>query len=169
MALNSFQPVLPQQPSLPTLPQDAGLTFCNSQTITATGYLNNANTNLSIGGGRAALAAAVNITAESGTSPFFQFHIFGSNDPAFGNGNVEDLFEFDYAPNTAQRLVPTIIGGSLAVPDANRAGTLIIKPFWNLGAGQIFYSFLRMYVVIGGTTPSITCSAWAAPCELNWG
>lgn len=168
MALTTNQPTLPAIPPLPPIPADGSLQFCAAQTITATGYLNNSNTNVAIGAGRTGGFVVVDLTAQSGTSPSFQFHLFGSNDSAFGNGNVEDLMEFDYAPNTAQRLVTTIVGGSIAVPDPGRAGSLIIKPAWNFGQGNITYQFLRLYVVIAGTTPSITVNAWFAPWEMNY-
>jgi hypothetical protein len=154
---------------MPPIPADTNLQWAAAQTITATGYLNNINPNLNVGAGRTGFFAVVDLTAQSGTGPSFQFHVFGSNDVAFGNGNVEDLCEFDYAPATAQRLVPTIVGGSIAVPDPGRVGSLIIKPFWNLGQGMITYQYLRLYVVIAGTTPSITATAWAAPWEMYYG
>lgn len=160
---------LPAVAPLPPLPVDASLQFTSAQTITATGYLNNVNSGqLNIGGGRLGFFVAVDLTAESGTSPSFQFHLFGSNDVNFGNGNVEDLMEFDYATASAQRLVTTIVGASIAVPDPGRAGSLIIKPAWNLGQGMIVYQYLRLYVVIAGTTPSITVSAWISPWEMKY-
>jgi hypothetical protein len=168
MALTTFQPALPAVPPLAVFPADASLQFSSAQVITATGYLNNVNAVLTIGAGRVGFFTVVDLTAQSGTTPSFQFHVFGSNDPAFGNGNVEDLYEFDYAPGTAQRLVPTIVGGSLAVPDPSRAGTLIPKPGWNYGAGQLTYQYLKLYVVIAGTTPSITATAWVAPFEYRF-
>jgi hypothetical protein len=168
MALTTFQPTLPAIWPLPTVPADVNLQVCSAQTITATGYLNNVNANVVIGAGRVGFFTVVDLTAESGTSPFFQFHVFASNDVAFGNGNVEDLYEFDYAPNTAQRLVTTIVGASIAVPDPARAGSLIFKPGWNFGQGMITYQYLRLYVVIGGTTPSITVTAWFAPLEYRF-
>jgi hypothetical protein len=169
MPLTAFQPTLPAVAPLPAIPADANLQWASAQTITATGYLNNVNTQLNVGAGRTGFFAVVDLTAQSGTTPSFQFHVFGSNDVAFGNGNVEDLSEFDYAPATAQRLVPTIVGASIAVPDPGRAGSLIIKPFWNLGQGMITYQYLRLYVVAAGTTPSITATAWAAPWEMYYG
>ena len=168
MALTTNQPTLPAIPPLPAIPLDASLQLASAQTITTTGYLNNVQTQVNIGAGRVGFFAVVDLTAESGTSPSFQFHVFGSNDVAFGNGNVEDLYEFDYAPNTAQRLVTTIVGASITVPDPSRAGSLIIKPGWNYGQGQITYQYLRMYVVIAGTTPSITATAWFAPLEYRF-
>lgn len=169
MALTTNQPTLPAIPPFPPIPADASLQWCSAQTITATGYLNNTNTQLNVGAGRTGGFAVVDLTAQSGTTPSFQFHVFGSNDVNFGNGNVEDLMEFDYAPNTAQRLVPTIVGASIAVPDAGRVGSLIIKPVWNFGQGLITYQYLRLYVVIAGTTPSITATAWFAPWEMYYG
>jgi hypothetical protein len=169
MALTTFQPTLPAVAPLTAIPADANLQFCAAQVLGATGYLNNTNTNLNIGAGRTGFFAVVDITALSGTSPSFQFHVFGSNDVAFGNGNVEDLMEFDFAGATAQRLVPTIVGGSIAIPDPGRAGSIIIKPFWNLGQGNITYQYLRLYAVLAGTSPNITVTAWAAPWEMYYG
>lgn len=165
---------LPANPPLPSLPLDASLQFSSAQVVTATGYLNNVNSQVDLanggsglGAGRAGFFAVVDITALSGTTPSFQFHVFGSNDVNFGNGNVEDIMEFDWAV-TGTRLVATIIGASPAFPDPARGGTLIIKPFWNLGAGMIVYRYLRMYVVVAGTTPSITVTAWASPWEMKY-
>jgi hypothetical protein len=169
MALTTNQPTLPAVPPFTVLPVDTNLQWAAAQAISATGYLNNVNTQLDVGAGRTGFFAVVDITAQGGTTPSFQFHVFGSNDVAFGNGNVEDLMEFDYAPATAQRLVPTIVGGSIAVPDAGRAGTLIAKPFWNFGQGNIVYRYLRLYAVLAGTTPTMTLTAWAAPWELYYG
>jgi hypothetical protein len=169
MALTTFQPTLPAVAPLTAIPADVNLQWAAAQTIAATGYLNNVNTQLDIGAGRTGFFAVVDLTAQAGTTPNFQFHVFGSNDVAFGNGNVEDLMEFDYAPATAQRLVPTIVGGSIAVPDPGRVGSLIIKPFWNLGQGMITYRYLRLYVVMTGAGASLTMSAWAAPWEMYYG
>ena len=167
MALTTFQPTLPAIPPLPAISLDASLQACSAQVITATGYLNNVNTNINIGAGRVGFFAVLDVSALSGTTPSFQFHVFGSNDPAFGNGNVEDLYEFDLAV-TGSRLVATIIGASIAVPDLSRAGTLIIKPGWNYGAGQLTYQYLRLYAVLAGTTPSLTVTSWFAPVEYRF-
>ncbi|HET8921350.1 MAG TPA: hypothetical protein VFN27_16945 [Xanthobacteraceae bacterium] len=168
MALTTFQPTLPATPPFPAMPADASLQFCSAQTITATGYLNNTNTNVAVGAGRTGGFYVLSLSALSGTTPSFQFHAFGSNDSAFGNGNVEDLMEFDFAV-TGSRLVATIIGASIAVPDAGRAGGFIIKPVWNFGQGEITYQFLRLYCVVAGTTPSLTVTAWFAPWEMYYG
>ncbi len=167
MALTTSQPTLPAIPPLPAVPLDTNLQCSSAQVLSATGYLNNVNTNINIGAGRVGFFACVDVTAISGTTPSFQFHVFGSNDVNFGNGNVEDLYEFDLSV-TGSRLVPTIIGASLAVPDAGRAGTLIIKPGWNYGAGQITYQYLRMYAVLAGTSPSCTVTGWFAPVEYRF-
>jgi hypothetical protein len=167
MALTTLQPTLPAIPPLPTIPLDASLQCSSAQVLAATGYLNNVNSNINIGAGRVGFFAVLDVSAITGTTPSFQFHVFGSNDVAFGNGNVEDLYEFDLSV-TGSRLVATIIGASIAVPDPSRAGTLIIKPGWNYGAGQITYQYLRMYAVLAGTSPGITVTSWFAPLEYRF-
>jgi hypothetical protein len=93
----------------------------------------------------------------------------GSNDVNWGNGNVEILTAFDTAPASAQRMVPTIVGASPAIPDTGRSGSLFAKPFWNLGQGSILYAYCCLYCVVAGTTPSITVTAaWVVPFEMRY-
>lgn len=172
MALTSL--TLPAIPPLPPLPVDASLEFASAQTITATGYVNNVNQQIdlangaTLGVGRHSFFCALDLTAESGTSEGFQFYVMGSNDVNWGNGNVENLTAFDTAPASAQRMVTTIMGASPTIPDAGRVGSLVIKPFWNLGQGMIVYRYLRLYCVAAGTTPSLTLSAWVVPFEMKY-
>lgn len=159
--------ILPAVPPFTALPLDANYQFASAQTVTATGYVNNSNQQLNIGGGRVGFFVVLDLSAESGTTPSFQFHLMGSNDVNWGNGNVEDLMEFDWAGASAQRLVPTIVGASIAIPDTGRAGSLIVKPCWNFGQGLIVYQYIRLYAVLAGTSPSVTLSAWISPFEFK--
>jgi hypothetical protein len=159
---------IPSQVPYPPAPYDATNAFAAAQTLTATGYVNNLNQQLLIGGTNPVTAAGrtegiwcMNITAidYSSGDETYRLHLFGSNDVAWGNGNVELLAFKDFAAVTAGRQVPTIMGPSLAVPPTNAAGLRIYKPFSNLD-GNIVYAYLRCYLVAGGTTPSITLTTW---------
>lgn len=170
MALTFGQPLLPNVAPFTVIPADANLQFCASMTITASGYANNTNSFLNWGGGRTGFFCVVDIVGTpTGTAPGWNFSVLGSNDSTFTAGNVEELESFSWAPAAAQRTVPSIVGASIAAPDAGRAGTLILKPFWNFGAGQIVYQYGRLYVTAAGTTPSIVLTAWAAPWEMYYG
>jgi hypothetical protein len=151
------------------LPQDSSLIFATAQTLTATGYINNVNPIIDVGPGRIVSMLAVDATALDLTSgdEFYQFYTLGSNDVAFGNGNVENLMDFDIAAASAGRMVPTIMGASPGIPPTTRAGTLIAKPFTNYTYDRYVFRYLKFYLVTGGTTPSITLSAWIVPTELK--
>jgi hypothetical protein len=151
------------------LPFDAQNTFTPSgaQTLTATGYMG-APTQLDLGGSTPASGAgrtdgifSVLITAIDVASADESYRIFllGSNDVAWANGNVEQLAMQDIAAASAGRIIATILGASPAIPPTGRAGRYLRIPFTNLRQG-ILFRYLRGYVVIGGTTPSITLQAW---------
>lgn len=159
------------------VPLDANLMFCSAQTVTATGYFNNVNSGqIDLGGGSGSTAGAgrtvgmlaLDITAldVSSGDETYKVHLFGSNDVAFGNGNVELLAMHDFAAAVAGRQVATILGISPTIPPTNLAGTEVFMPFTNL-MQRIVYRYLRLYGVLGGTTPSITLSAWIAPMEMR--
>jgi hypothetical protein len=138
------------------LPVDEALLFASGQTITATGYVNN-------------VQAQINLGSASGV---------GGTYGAYGQQRIgrktylcclEILTAFDTAPASAQRMVPTIAGASPAIPDTGRSGSLLVKPFWNLGQGSILYAYSRLYCVVAGTTPSLTITAaWCVPFEMRY-
>lgn len=158
-------------PSIPphfTLPLDANMQFASAQTLTATGFVNNSNAVLDLGLGRFTGMLALDITAldVSSANETYQLSLLGSNDSAFGNGNVDLLAFHDFAAATAGRIIPTLLAASPAVPPTNLAGSLIAIPFTNFMQGFV-YRYLKLDAVLGGTTPSITLSAWISPIEMK--
>ena len=151
-----------------TVPLDANMQFASAQTLTATGYINNSNAVLDVQPGRFTGMLALDITAIDMTSgdETYKINLFGSNDNAFGNGNVDLLAFHDFAAATAGRQVATILAASPAIPPTGLAGSIIYLPFTNLMQGFI-YRYLKLYLVAAGTTPSITLSAWVAPIEMK--
>lgn len=162
---------IPSQVPFYATPFDAQLAFTSAQVIAATGYLNNLNSgqidlgssNPSSGAGRTdgMWVIAVSAIDFSSVDETYKFHLFGSNDVAFGNGNVELLAFHDLAAVTAGRQVATILGATPAIPPTGLAGTFFKLPFTNL-MQRIVYRYLRSYVVISGTTPTVTVTSWVS-------
>jgi hypothetical protein len=169
--------LIPSQVTTYPCPYDAQLAFCSAQTITATGYLNNLNSGqLDLGGaspssgaGRTDFILTMDITAcdFSSGDESYKLCLFGSNDVAFGNGNVELLAFHDLAAVTAGRQVATILGASPTIPPTNLGGTILQLPSSNL-MQRIYYRYLRLYGVLAGTTPSITMTAWTSRANINF-
>jgi hypothetical protein len=167
---------IPSQVTTFPCPYDALLAFCSAQTITATGYLNNLNSGQvdfggslpSSGAGRTDGILSMDITAcdFSSGDETYKLCLFGSNDVAFGNGNVELLAYHDLAAASAGRQVATILGASPTIPPTNLSGTIIQLPFTNL-MQRIYYRYARLYAVLGGTTPSITMTAWLSRAGID--
>ena len=159
---------IPSQIPFYTTPYDAQLAFTSAQTIAATGYLNNLNSgqidlggaNPSSGAGRTTGMWVLEITAIDVVTgdESYTFNLFGSNDVAFGNGNVEILQTQNFGGATG-RGIATIPGASPTIPPTGVGGMLCQFPFTNLKA-RIVYRYLRCYVVIAGTTPTITVTSW---------
>lgn len=168
--------LIPSQVTTFTCPYDAMTAFCSAQTLTATGYFNNLNSGqLDLGGaapvsaaGRTDFVWSMDITAcdVSSNDESYKLNLFGSNDVAFGNGNVELLAMHDLAAVTAGRQVATILGASPTIPPTNLGGTIIQLPATNL-MQRIYYRYLRMYLVAAGTTPSITLTSWISRANIN--
>lgn len=166
---------IPSQVPFAAAPFDAMMAFCNAQTLVATGYFNNLNSGqLDIGGGVAGTTQGAGRTEGlwcftvsaidfSSVDEIYKLHLFGSNDVAFGNGNVELLHFHDFAATAALRQVATILGATPTIPPVGVVGTIFQIPFTNL-MQRITYRYLRMYLVAAGTTPSITLTAWC-----SWG
>jgi hypothetical protein len=83
----------------------------------------------------------------------YRLHLLGSNDVAFGNGNVDLLAFQDFAAASAGRIIATLLGASLAAP------SVCYVPFVNLKQ-KLLYRYARCRLVAGGATPSITLSTW---------
>jgi hypothetical protein len=160
---------IPSQVPFYATPYDAQNAFTSAQTLTATGYLNNLNSgqvdfggaNPSSGAGRTGGMWCMDITAIDFTSndESYKFNLVGSNDVAFGNGNVELLAFHDFAAVTAGRQVATIFGPTPTIPPTGAAGTILQIPFTNL-MQRIVYRYARCYLVAAGTTPSVTVTSW---------
>jgi len=157
-------------------PFDAQLAFTENQVIATTGYLNNLNSgqidfggaNPSSGAGRKEGIWSIDVKSidVSSVDEIYKFHLFGSNDVAFGNGNVELLAFHDVAAATAGRQVATILGASPAMPPTGSAGTIFRIPFLTL-MQRIVYRYVRAYVVIAGTTPTVTVTSWLSRAEIK--
>lgn len=84
--------------------------------------------------------------------------VLGSNDPAFGAGNVQMLGGIELGtaanldvPNGITTPAPSATGGSqYEIPVA-------------MEQNNVKYEYLALYVVASGATPSITMEAYAAP------
>jgi hypothetical protein len=159
---------LPAIPPGFIVPFDAMLDLSGGvQTLTATGYMGSPNTvNLPVGRLSGILALDISAIDVSSGDETYKFCLFGSNDVSFGNGNVELLAFHDFAAASAGRQVPTILGASPAMPPVGAAGTLTYVLFSNL-MQRIVYQYARGYVVIGGTTPSVSFRAWLSPFEMK--
>jgi hypothetical protein len=153
-----------------SVPIDANLQFASGQTLTATGYVNNDNQQLDVGPGRLVGILALDITAldVSSSNETYSLALLGSNDVNWGNGNVELLLLRDFAAASSGRVVPTICGASPTVPPTGLAGSYVYLPFTTVSQ-RIIYRYLRLYAVLGGTTPSITLSAWVSPIRTSFG
>jgi hypothetical protein len=159
---------LPSQTPSFAVPFDAQAKFADAQTLTATGYLQvggnpgqidlgSSNTvNASSSAGRYVASWILNITAIdfANNDETYRFFLLGSNDVAFGNGNVECLAAHDFAAVTAGRFITPLLGASPA-----NAPFVQSVPFVNLWQ-KIVYRFLRAQCVITGTTPSVTVTSW---------
>ncbi len=154
---------LPSNPPLQIAPFDAALCFATNaaaETKTTTGYFG-APTTLDIGQGRREGYWAILMTAMDQTTgdEQYDFHLMGSNDSVWGNGNVE-LLQHQNFGGASGRGIATIPGATPAVPPTvGPAGTLNVFPFMNMKS-LITYRYLRVYAVIAGTSPTITANTW---------
>jgi hypothetical protein len=172
---------LPSQVPTIAAPFDAAMAFARAQTLVATGYVNNLNSGqLDLGSsgvegvtgdegaGRLDATLVMSITAMdfSSNDESYWFALLGSNDAAFGNGNVEVLAFHDFAAVTAGRVIPTLLGASPAIPWLAGSGTLVHMPFMNM-MQRLLYRYLRLRCIIAGTTPSVTLSAWVSSLGVH--
>lgn len=157
-------------------PFDAMTAFTDTQTLTATGYLNNLNSGLiDLGGAKPVSAVgrtdgiwSMDVTAVdiSSGDETYQLALLGSNDSAFGNGNVELLAFYDIAAAASGRVIATLLGATPTIPPTNLGGMIIQKPFTNLCC-RIYYRYLKARVIIGGTSPSITLTSWISRAGID--
>lgn len=169
--------LIPSQITTFPCPYDATRAFCSAQTLTATGYLNNLNSGQVDLGGASPISAAgrtdgifnMDITAINMATgdESYTIRLLGSNDAAFGNGNVELLAMHDFAATAALRNLATILGITPAIPPTNLAGTLVQLPFTNL-MQRIYYRYLQAHLVVVGTGPSISLTSWISRAEVKF-
>lgn len=167
---------IPSQVTTFPCPFDAAIAFTDTQVITATGYLNNLNSGLIDLGGAKPVAAAGRVDGiwnldltnlkVSTTDEVYQFALLGSNDSAFGNGNVELLAFYDFAALAANRVIATLLGANPTVPPTGLAGMVQQKPFTNLSC-RIYYRYLKCRVIISGTTPTVTVTSWISRAGIT--
>ena len=165
---------LPSQVPTISCPFDVQNAFGPQQTLAATGYLQlgGSPAQLDLGGAGPFVGASVSsaglsrgmwvlqitsIDVVTGDERY-DFHLVGSNDVAFGNGNVEQLACHNIGGATG-RMVATIWGASPTIPPAGHGGVLVYVPWMNF-MQRICYRYVRCYVVISGTTPSVTVLSW---------
>jgi hypothetical protein len=168
--------LIPSQFTQFPCPYDATLAFFYAQAVTATGFVvGNVNPTLDLGGatpvsaaGRTDFIWSVLITAANfGTADeSYTLRLLGSNDVAFGNGNVELLVMHDIAATAALRSLTAILGATPTIPPTNLAGTLLQFPATNL-MQRIYYRWLKMQVTVVGTGPSVTMTSWISRANIN--
>ena len=146
------------------VPYDYDQAFSLAQTVTASAWLGNQQTQITMGPGRMEGYWVLDIAALAlgSSNETYQFFLCGSNDPNFGNGNVELLAMHDFAPTSALRVLPTILGVSPSDPQTGLNATRHVIPFSNL-MGYNLFEYLQLYALIAGTSPSVTLSSWLAP------
>ncbi|MBV8895533.1 MAG: hypothetical protein JO051_03400 [Acidobacteriaceae bacterium] len=151
---------VPSVPGGSAYPYDASLALCASATLTATGYLGSP-TQLDLGLGRQGGVMVNDLSGLYTTTgdEYYRIFLLGSNDNAFGNGNVELLGMAEYRTASSNGVIATILGASPTVPAAGRVGGFLEIPFSTQRFG-INYRYIRGYLVTGGTTPSITLTSW---------
>ena len=162
MALTQPAGGLPSITPTIAVPYDVLQAFADSQTLVASGYAGNVNTQVHIGPGRFDGLLALNLSnAKVSTGDEkYAFYLLGSNDPAFGNGNNEILVTHDIAATAALRLLATICAVSPAVPPPGLSASRIVEAVAEHNVSEHTFEYQQLYVLIAGTTPTVTFSAW---------
>ena len=91
----------------------------------------------------------------------------GSNSAAFANGTAALLTMFDIATATTNSWLTTVSGAYPTIPPAGKAGWICAQPFTNYIGGGYVFQYLKLYLITGGTGPSITLSAWVVPARIS--
>lgn len=142
---------------------DKNLELSDGGTYTATGFLQvgAANAILDLGGNqgtspvqqaRIDAVAVIDVTAIdiSSGNETYKLMLLGSNDPAMGTGNV--------------CLGEMTLGKGTSIDGINMADSVIGRyelMFCTNVAGSL-YEFIALYLIAGGTTPSVTIEAFVA-------
>jgi hypothetical protein len=179
---------LPNNAPTRSVPFDTALSFGLGVSLTASGWVSGAPANfVNLGGpvspnqsatfpafvGRTQGSWLLQVSAANVASgnEFYQFFLFGSNDPAFGAGNCDLLGAYDIAATAALRLGlpagqaaawPGIGGGSAGNLSAPVSSAIYNIPFSN-DRDLFTFQFLNLFVTMGGTSPSLTVSSWLSP------
>lgn len=172
MTLAAFKPALPSQLPRVNNPFDAqtALTDITGNTLTASGYSQFASAQaiVDLGYGVAEYQWALSISAldVSSTDEVYKLALIGSNDVAFGNGNCDLLAYHEYAAQASARVVANklapVAATGVVIPDPGSAGSYDTIPFYNYKNGMN-YRYVSLYLVLSGTTPSITFISWISP------
>jgi hypothetical protein len=171
--------LIPSQVVTFPCPYDATLAFAGPaapQTLVATGYVNALNSGqLDLGGAKPQSAAGrtdfiwnMDITAVNMATgdEFYQFFLLGSNDVNFGNGNVDVMDFYDIAAAASGRIIPNLLGATPVIPPVGLGGMLVQSPASNLQC-RIYYRYLRLRALMGGTGPSVTVAAWISRAGIH--
>lgn len=157
---------LPVNAPTHAVPYDVAASFGLGVTLTASGYVPTAGATgyITMGPGRMEGYWRIDVSAAdvSSANETYKMFLLGSNDAAFANGNIDILGMYDIAATAALRDLPTIAAANPAVPDGGLTASSFVIPMSNQ-RDQFVFEFINMYVLIAGTTPSITLSSWVAP------
>jgi len=129
------------------------------QTFTTSGYFLEGGTpqTLDVGPGLFDGYWIIDFTArkQTGTEEY-TIYLLGSNDPAFGAGNIEMLSIQDFgAARVAVQPSAVNCGASPAVNSGETNYIAIL----NFKSG-IVYRYIRAWIDVAGTTPSATVNSW---------
>ena len=101
----------------------------------------------------AALVVDVSAMDVASTDESYKLRLIGSNSSSFASGIA--------VLATLELGVAASMSGGAGASDANKTTGRWIVPFHNL-AGTTIYQYLRLALDVGGTTPSITYTAFIA-------
>lgn len=137
---------------------DRNLAFAEDLTLTATANVQFAAADViyKIGPGRMDATLVVNVTAitvtDQAADPLYDIYLQGSDSATLAS-NVYILAHLQLG------FSGVLLGGAGVSSIVGRYEV----PFTNVVAGSVLLDYVRMRVVIAGTTPSITFDAWIAP------
>lgn len=101
----------------------------------------------------AVLVVDVSAMDVASTDESYKLRLIGSNSSSFASGIA--------VLATLELGVATSMNGSAGAADANKTTGRWVLPFYNQ-AGTTIYRYLRLALDVGGTTPSITYTAFVA-------
>jgi hypothetical protein len=131
--------------------------FADDLTMTASGraQLSSADVELNMGEGYYEGVLVIDISAidTASSDEAYTFVLEGCNTTGFGSGNIEQL--------AYKRIEHASSSGTVGRQNITHAAGRYYIPFMNQQGGAQ-YQYLTLNVVIGGTTPSVTFSAWVA-------